>query len=108
MFWAVGNAVGLGIGALGTSSRAMVGLFSPAHKAAEFFGFYGLAHKLAAIIGLASITIAEVIFRGDFNLVVASGSIFFIGGLLLMLTVDEKTGRINALRSERAFRRRTR
>jgi UMF1 family MFS transporter len=42
MFWVMGSGVGLGMGALGTASRAMVGLFSPQHKAAEFFGFYGL------------------------------------------------------------------
>lgn len=106
VFWTVGNAVGLGIGALGTASRAMVGLFSPPHKAAEFFGFYGLAHKLSAIIGLGSITAAEFVFEGNFNLVVASGSIFFISGFALMFTIEEKTGRVNALRSERRFRRR--
>jgi UMF1 family MFS transporter len=101
MFWTVGNLLGLGVGALGTASRSMVGLFSPQHKAAEFFGFYGLAHKLSAILGLGSITLAEYIFRGNFHLVVASGATFFLGGLLLMLTVDEKDGRTAAKRAAR-------
>ncbi|NLX13268.1 MAG: MFS transporter [Phycisphaerales bacterium] len=107
-FWLVGNMIGLGIGALGTSSRALVGLFSPEYKAAEFFGFYGLAHKLAAILGLSSITLAEFVFRGNFHLVAASGSIFFLLGFGLMFTVSEKKGRIAALRAQRAFRRRMR
>jgi MFS transporter, UMF1 family len=105
-FWIVGNAIGLGIGALGTSSRAMVGLFSPEHKAAEFFGFFGFAHKLAAILGLSSITLAEFIFQGNFHYVAASGSIFFIVGFFLMFTIDEKSGRVGALKAQRAFRRR--
>jgi MFS transporter, UMF1 family len=105
-FWIVGNAIGLGIGAIGTSSRAMVGLFSPEHKAAEFFGFFGFAHKLSAILGLSSIVLAEIIFRGNFHLVAASGSLFFIIGLALMFTIDEKQGRIGALKAQRAYRRR--
>ncbi len=102
IFWLVGVLVGFGMGMLGTASRAMVGLFSPQHKSAEFFGFYGLAHKSAAILGLGVNIIAEWIFGDDYNLVIASTGIFFIGGFLLMLTVDEKAGRIAALKSARA------
>ena len=93
MFWILGSGVGLGMGILGTSSRAMVGLFSPQHKAAEFFGFYGLGTKVAAILGLVLSIIAEEIFAGRYNLVVASSSIFFVGGLVGMLTVNEEAGR---------------
>jgi UMF1 family MFS transporter len=81
------------MGALGTASRAMVGLFSPQHKAAEFFGFYGLGTKLAAVLGLVLSIVAEKLFPNDYNLVVASSGVFFIGGLVLMLTVDEEAGR---------------
>ncbi|MHC4274701.1 MAG: MFS transporter [Planctomycetota bacterium] len=93
MFWVMGSGVGFGMGMLGTASRAMVGLFSPQHKAAEFFGFYGLGTKLAAILGLVLSIVAEKLFPNDYNLVVASSGIFFIGGLVLMLTVDEQAGR---------------
>jgi UMF1 family MFS transporter len=93
MFWVLGTGVGLGMGMLGTSSRAMVGLFSPPHKAAEFFGFYGFGTKLAAVLGLVLSIVAERLFPNDYNLVVASSSIFFVGGLLLMMTVDEQEGR---------------
>ncbi|MHC4415358.1 MAG: MFS transporter [Planctomycetota bacterium] len=96
MFFVLGSGVGLGMGMLGTASRAMVGLFSPQHKAAEFFGFYGLGTKFAAILGLVLSIVAEAIFPDDYNLVVASSGIFFVGGLVLMLTVDEKAGRAAA------------
>ena len=96
MFWVLGSGVGLGMGILGTSSRAMVGLFSPQHKAAEFFGFYGLGTKLAAVLGLTLSIVAEQLFPNNYNLVVASSGIFFLVGLVLMLTVDEKAGRLAA------------
>ena len=96
MFWVLGSGVGFGMGMLGTSSRAMVGLFSPQHKAAEFFGFYGLGTKIAAILGLVLSIVAERMFPNNYNLVVASSGIFFIVGLALMFTVDEKAGRVAA------------
>ena len=105
MFWVVGNAVGLGIGALGTSSRAMAGLFTPEHKAGEFFGFYGLAHKLAAILGLSSFAVADWLLSGDLNLVAASGTVFFILGFFLMLGIDERAGRAAAIRAAGEYRR---
>src|SRR5690606_1842491 len=94
------------IGALGTSTRAMVGLLSPEHKAAEFFGFYGFAHKLSALISLAWIGLGETLFPNRFPILVASTTLFFVAGLILMFTLDEKAGRIVALKSERRFRRR--
>ena len=107
MPWVVGNVIGLIVGGIGTSSRAMVGLFSPQHKAAEFFGFFGLAHKLSAILGLASIALARWLL-GDWHLVVAAGSIFFIIGFVLMLGVNERDGRVAALRQGKAHQRRLR
>jgi UMF1 family MFS transporter len=93
MFWIMGSGVGFGMGMLGTASRAMVGLFSPPHKAAEFFGFYGLGTKLAAVLGLLLSILAEKLFPNNYNLVVASSGIFFLGGLVLLLLVDEQAGR---------------
>jgi len=105
MPWVVGNGVGLAIGGIGTASRAMVGLFSPQHKAAEFFGFFGLAHKLSAIIGLTSISLARWLLH-DWHFVVGAGSIFFIIGFVLMLGVNERDGRVAALKAEKAHQRR--
>jgi len=100
MFWVLGSGVGLGMGMLGTSSRAMVGLFSPPHKAAEFFGFYGLGTKIAAVLGLTLSIIAERMFPNSYNLVVGSSAIFFVGGILLMFTVDEDAGRDACAKAE--------
>jgi UMF1 family MFS transporter len=105
IFWLTGNLVGFSMGALGTSSRVMAGLFSPQHKAAEFFGFYGMAHKFAVILGMGFqfvLGLAGASYRGA----IGASSIFFIIGLLLMFTINEKEGRVVALRSAREHIRR--
>ncbi len=93
LFWVLGTGVGLGMGMLGTSSRAMVGLFSPPHKAAEFFGFYGLGTKVAAVLGLLLTIVVESMSPDDYDLVVSSSAVFFVVGFALMFLVDEREGR---------------
>ena len=105
MFWVVGNFIGIGIGALGTSTRALVGLLSPPHRAGEFFGFYGLAHKLSAILALGWIGLGETIFPDRLPVVVSTTAVFFAIGFVVMLRIDEKAGRMAALRAEHRFRR---
>ena len=100
VFWVTGNLVGFSMGALGTSSRVMAGLFSPQHKAAEFFGFYGMAHKFAVILGMGfqfMLGMAGASYRAA----IGASSIFFVAGLLLMFSINEKEGRIVALKSAR-------
>jgi len=104
-FWVVGNFVGLSMGALGASSRAMAGLFSPEHKAAEFFGFYGMAQKMAVILGLGMQFVLGFVFHASFKTSIGASAVFFVAGFLLMLTIDEKEGRTAALRAVRAYRR---
>ena len=97
--WPVACLVGLGIGGLGTAARATVGLFSPPQRAAEFFGFYGIAHKISAMLGLGWMAALDWLTDGRYTIVVASLAIFFVGGVLLLFLVDEKAGRIAALRA---------
>ena len=54
-FLIVGSVAGSGLGATQSAARAMVGIFSPVTKSAEFFGFWGLAGKLSAVFGLLSL-----------------------------------------------------
>lgn len=49
--WPVGIGIGVGLGALGTASRAVVGVMTPASKTGEFFGMWGLSLKGAGAIG---------------------------------------------------------
>lgn len=94
-FWGVAMAAGLGIGSLQSSSRAMVGLFSPVTKSGEFFGFWGLAMRAAYALGpfvFGSISLAT----GSQRLAVLITAAFFVAGWVGMLFVDEEKGRAAA------------
>lgn len=98
MLYAVGAGVGVGLGLIGTASRAMVGSMTPAHKTAEFFGFWGLAYKAAGALGpylYSEIAGSAGQQRG--MLMVAA---CFALGLLGLLVVDEKAGAEAARRAE--------
>lgn len=92
-FWLAANLVGLAMGASQSAGRAMVGQFSPAERSGEFFGLWGLAVKLAAVIGPLSYGLVTVAANGDQRRAILSTLAFFILGLLLLATVNEQRGR---------------
>jgi len=92
-FWIVANLVGIALGSSQSAGRAIVGLFSPPQRCGEFFGLWGLATKLAAIIGPVSYGLITHITHGQHRLALLSTTVFFIAGLLLLATVNEKRGR---------------
>ena len=92
-FWVVANLVGLALGSSQSAGRALVGQFSPPERAAEFFGLWGLAGKLAAIVGPVTYGVITWASRGDHRLALLSTGAFFVAGLVLLLTVNEVRGR---------------
>lgn len=92
-FWIVANLIGLALGSSQSAGRAIVGLFSPAERSGEFFGLWGLATKLSAIIGPVSYGLITRVSHGDHRLALLSTCVFFIAGFLLLFTVDEQRGR---------------
>ncbi len=92
-FWVVANLVGLALGSSQSAGRALVGQFSPPERAAEFFGLWGLAGKLAAVIGPLVYGLVTFLTHGDHRQALLSTCVFFIAGLLLLLTVNERRGR---------------
>lgn len=105
LFWGVGVFAGLGIGSLQSASRSVVGMFSPPQKAAEFFGFWGLAGKSAYMVGpFAFGLIAEA--AGSQRVAMLSTAAFFVAGLVGMVFVDERRGVAEAAawQAERARR----
>jgi UMF1 family MFS transporter len=84
-FFIVGNVAGLAIGSSQAASRAVVTLLSPRERAAEFFGFWGVFGKLAAIVGpLAMGVLADVVGLRESILVTL---VFFLAGLAVLRTV---------------------
>ncbi len=59
LFLVVGCLAGVSLGSTQSAGRALVGLFSPEAKAAEFFGFWGLASKLAGMFGTLSLGLLQ-------------------------------------------------
>lgn len=91
LFWIVANLAGISMGASQSSARALVGLFSPKSKSAEFFGFWGFFGKLSAIIGLLSFGSMSYIFSSN-RIAIVSTIFYFLLGIIILLFVNEKRG----------------
>jgi UMF1 family MFS transporter len=98
MFWAAANLAGLCMGASQSAGRALVGLFSPATRRAEFFGLWGLAVKLSGILGPVTYGMVSWLTQGDHRLAILITGSYFLIGLLILAGVDAKRGREAALR----------
>jgi MFS transporter, UMF1 family len=96
-FWVVANLVGVALGSSQSSGRALIGQFSPPGRAAEFFGLWGLAGKLAAIVGPLSYGLITYLTAGNHRLAILSTVAFFIGGLVVLTTVHEQRGKAAAV-----------
>ncbi|RLA49487.1 MAG: MFS transporter [Gammaproteobacteria bacterium] len=92
--WFAGNLMGLAMGATQAGGRALIGQLTPVERSAEFFGLWGLASRAAAILGPLSYGIISQLSAGNHRFALLSTLAFFVGGLLLLLTVDEGRGRI--------------
>jgi len=90
-FYGVGFLAGLAIGSSQASSRTMMALLTPNDKYAEFFGFYAVSGKAAAIIGPFLYGLI-VLWVGSQRLAILSILAFFIVGFILLQTVKEKQG----------------
>lgn len=89
LFWAVSAGIGLGLGGIGTASRALVGAFTPESRAAEFFGLWGMLYKLSGVVGV--VAFGAVFSRSAVGALVLL-SCAFIAGLFLLRFIDEKEG----------------
>jgi len=94
VFLFMGGLAGLCLGATQSASRTLVAVFSPESKSAEFFGFWGLFGKLAAIFGLLSLGVLQV--RLGLQSAILLCSLFFLVALVLTLFVREQRGRAAA------------
>ncbi len=99
MFWVSANLAGLCLGASQSSSRALVGFFSPASHRAEFFGLWGLAVKLSSILGPITYGLISWITKGDHRLAMLVTGIYFMIGLLILMGINVQRGREAALNS---------
>jgi MFS transporter, UMF1 family len=95
-FWVVANLVGIALGSSQSCGRALIGQFAPAARAAEFFGLWGLAGKLAAIVGPLSYGLITYLTAGNHRLAILSTVGFFVAGLATLARVNEQRGKAAA------------
>ncbi|MEA1972753.1 MAG: MFS transporter, partial [Candidatus Cloacimonadota bacterium] len=98
-YYIVGIIAGLAIGSSQSSSRTMLALLTPKSKMAEFFGFYSFSGKMASIIG--PVIYGEIAkITNDQRYSILSIIVFFIFGAIILATVDEKKGILQAKKWE--------
>lgn len=99
LFWIIAGGLGLGLGGIGTASRAFMGVFTPNQRSGEFFGVYGTVYKLSGVIALVSFAWASTAIGKTPALFLLVA--FFVAGFFLMLRVDERAGIEAARAAER-------
>ncbi|MCC5823364.1 MAG: MFS transporter [Phycisphaerales bacterium] len=90
VYFGVAALIGLGLGGIGTSSRAIVGAFTPAGRSGEFFGLWGMAYKLAGMVGVGLFGLVSHLAGQPVALLLAAA--LFGTGWLLLLRIDEADG----------------
>ena len=96
-FWVAANIAGLCLGASQSAGRALVGYLAPADRHAEFFGLWGLAVKLASILGPLSYGAVTWLTNNDHRMAMLITGAFFVLGLFVLASVDPERGRRVAL-----------
>jgi UMF1 family MFS transporter len=90
-FWILGFGVALVQGGSQALSRSLYGRMVPKARSAEFFSFFSVSGKFAAIVGPAVFGFVNQ-QMGNSRLAIVSLIIFFISGALLLTRVDEEEG----------------
>ena len=93
LFWVSANLIGIALGGAQSAGRALVGQFTPSGRQGEFFGLWGVATKLSAIIGPLTYGAMIYLLDGNHRLALLSTLVFFILGLIFLFTVNENRGR---------------
>ena len=105
LLWVAANTAGLCMGASQSAGRAMVGVLAPPSRSGEFFGLWGMAVKLASILGPLTYGVTTWLTNGDHRRALLLTGSYFVIGLILLSFVDTRRGRRAALRADRLTRR---
>ncbi|HDH50479.1 MAG TPA: MFS transporter, partial [Nitrospirae bacterium] len=90
-FYALAVSIGLVQGGVQSLSRSFFTRIIPQNKSAEFFGFYNMLGKFAAVIGPILMGWIGVVF-GDPRVGILSIIVLFISGAVLLFFVNEEEG----------------
>lgn len=105
-FWFLAWMVAVVQGGSQALSRSLYAQMSPSYESGEFFGFFSVMSKFSSIIGPVVFAGAVAIF-GSSRPAVLSLVLFFVVGIAILATVDEREGRRVAVEADRALERGT-
>ncbi len=91
VFLIVGCVAGISLGSCQSATRTLVGLFSPLERAAEFFGFWGQAMKLAGVFGVLAIGLLQAVV--GLHAAILFCIALFAVALAISAAVNESRGR---------------
>ena len=87
-FYVLAVVIGLVQGGIQSLSRSLFARLIPADRAGEFFGFYNMLGKFAAVIGPALMGWVGVVSGSPRIAILSIGVLFVLGALLLRLVDD--------------------
>jgi len=87
-FYALAVVIGLVQGGIQSLSRSLFARLIPVDRAGEFFGFYNMLGKFAAVIGPALMGWVGVVSGSPRIAILSVGVLFVLGALLLRLVDD--------------------
>jgi UMF1 family MFS transporter len=93
LFWLAANLAGLCMGSSQSAGRALVAFFSPPEKAAEMFGLFGVATRLAAVLGPLTYGTVSWVSNNNHRLAMLITGVFFIAAIAVLMQVNEARGR---------------
>ena len=91
-YWILGALAGVVLGGSQAASRSLQGLFTPEENSAEFFGFFAVSGRFASVFGPLVYGILIAI-TGNVQSGILSVLLFFVVGMVILWTVDERKGR---------------
>jgi UMF1 family MFS transporter len=80
------------MGSSQSAGRAMVGVFAPRQRLAEYYGLWTFATSLASIVGPLTYGAVTWLTAGNHRLAIASTGVFFVVGWLAMRPIDVRRG----------------
>ncbi len=105
LFWIAANVAGVCLGSSQAAGRALVGYLSLRSRRAEFFAFWGIAVKVASILGPLTYGLVTWLTNNHHRMAMLITGVYFVLGLMVLAGIDIKRGRIAAHRAERTLRR---
>jgi UMF1 family MFS transporter len=92
-FYKLAVAIGMVQGGVQSLSRSLYARLVPTSKTAEFFGFFNMVGKFAAILGPLLMAMVPILFKGaDERDSIIALSVLFVAGGALLWRVDVEAG----------------